>query len=123
MKTTSKIKMTSKMKKYLKNEEDLKNEDNLKNWPSPPNYFVPPLKKLPDISLMTSHLDSHTTPDSKPEILSSVQTRNGILHDKYNLRGIANWRRNRKDNIFKKRRLVKSFTNILQWGQGTCTLK
>ena len=51
----------------LKNEDDLKNEGNLKNWPSSPNYSAPnpPLKKLPEIFLMTSHLDSHTTTDVK----------------------------------------------------------
>ena len=28
--------------------------------------------------MMTSHLDSHTTTDVKPDMLSGVQTRNGI---------------------------------------------
>ena len=54
---------------------------------------------------MTSHLDDHTTTDVKLEMLSCVQTGNGITHDEYNIRGIANVRRNRKDNIFMQRRL------------------
>ena len=58
----------------------------------------------------------------KPEMLSGVQTGNGTPHDKYNLRGIAHVRTNRKDDIFIQRRLVESFTYIFEWGQGTCTL-
>ena len=68
---------------------------------------------------MTSHLDSHKTTDIKPEMLSSVQTGNGTPHDKYNIRGIAHVRTNRKDDIFMQRRLVQSFTFILEWGQET----
>ena len=87
----------------------------------PPNIFCPfPLKKLPEIFLMTSHLDSHTTTDVKPDMLSGVQTGNGIPHDRYNIRGIAHARRNRKDNIFKQRRLGQICTCILEWGQRTC---
>ena len=41
---------------------------------SPP----PPLKMLPEIFLMTSHLDSHTTTDVIPDMSSGVQTGNGI---------------------------------------------
>ena len=44
---------------------------------------------------MTSHLNSHGTTDIKPEMLSGVQTRNGIQHIEYNARGIAY----RKDDI------------------------
>ena len=40
----------------------------------------------------------------------------------FNIRGIANARTNRKDNIFMQRRLVQNFTFILEWGQGTCSL-
>ena len=69
---------------------------------------------------MTSHLDSHTTTDVKPDMLSSVQTGNGIPHDIYNIRGIAHLPKNRKDNIFKQRRLGQICTCILKWGQGTC---
>ena len=67
----------------------------------PPNYFDPlPLKELPEIFLMTSHLDSHTTTDDKPDILSDVKTGNGIPHDTYNVCGNAHARTGRKDNIF-----------------------
>ena len=71
---------------------------------------------------MTSHLNSHRTTDIKPEMLSGVQTGNGSPHDKYNIRGFAHARTNRKDNIFMQRRLVQNFTFILEWGQGTCSL-
>ena len=54
---------------------------------------------------MTSHLDSHTTTVVKPDMLSGVQTGNGIPHDRYDLRGIAHKRTNRKDDIFMLRRL------------------
>ena len=37
---------------------------------------------LPDFSLMTSLLDSHTTTVVKPDVLSSVQNGNGIPLDK-----------------------------------------
>ena len=74
----------------IKNKEDLKNEDDYKNWPSAPNFFLPPplpLKNYLKFWLMTSHNDSHTTTDVKPEMIPGVQTRNGIPHDKYNIRG------------------------------------
>ena len=71
---------------------------------------------------MTSHLDSHRATDIKPEMLSGVQTGNGAPHYKYNIRGIANVRTNRKDDICLQRRLVQNFTFILEWGQGTCSL-
>ena len=107
MKTTSKMKKTLKMKTTskteddLKNEGDLKNEDALKNWPLPKNYLAPPpLIKLPEILLMTSHLDSHTITDVKPDMLSGVQSRNGIPHDRYNICSFAHARTNRKDDIF-----------------------
>ena len=38
---------------------------------------------------MTSHRDSETITDVKPEIIPGVQTGNGIPHDRYNIRGIA----------------------------------
>ena len=83
----------------------------------------PPLKRiLPEIFLMTSHLNSHRTTDIKPEMLSGVQTGNGTPHAIYNIRGIAHARTNRKDDIFMQRRLVQNFTFILEWGQGTCSL-
>ena len=71
---------------------------------------------------MTSHLNSHRTTDIKPEMLSGVQTGNGSPHDKYNIRGIAHGRTNRKDDIFMQRRLEQNFTLIWKWGQGTCLL-
>ena len=55
---------------------------------------------------MTSQRDSHTKTDVKPEIIPGVQTGNGIPHDKYNIRGIAHVRTNRKDDIFMQRRLL-----------------
>ena len=61
------------------------------------------LKKLPEICLMTSHLDSHTTTDVKPDMLSGVQPGNGIPYDRYNIRGIAHVRTNRKDDTFMQR--------------------
>ena len=59
---------------------------------------------------MTSHVDSQTTTDVKPDMLSSVQTGNGIPYDKYDIHGIAHACTYRKDNIFMQRGLVKSFT-------------
>ena len=56
---------------------------------------------------MTSHLDSHTTNGVKLEMLSGVQTGNGILHAKYD---IAHARTNRDDDIFIQRQLVQNFT-------------
>ena len=38
-------------------------------------------------------------------MIPDVLTGNGIAHDKYNIRGIAHERTNRKDNIFMQRRL------------------
>ena len=103
----------------LKHEKDLKKEEDLKKIICPP----PPLRRIsPEIFLMTSHLNSHRTTDIKPEMLSGVQTGNGTPHDKYNIRGIAHARTNRKDDIFMQRRLVQNFTIILEWGQGTCSL-
>ena len=54
---------------------------------------------------MTSHLDSHTLTDVNPEMIPGVLTRNGIPHDKYNVRDIALAHTNRKDDIFIQRRL------------------
>ena len=63
----------------LKNEDDLKNEvdleieDDLKNLPIPQKHpRSPPLKKLPDIFLMTSHRDSHSTTNIWPEMITGV---------------------------------------------------
>ena len=54
---------------------------------------------------MTSDLDSHTATDVKPDMLSGVQTGNGIPHDEYNINGIAHAHTNRKDDIFMQRQL------------------
>ena len=51
-------------------------------------------------------------------MLSGVQTGNGIAHVRYNIRGIAHVRTNRKDDIFMQRRLVQIFMCILEWGKG-----
>ena len=69
---------------------------------------------------MTSQLDSHTTTDVKPEMLSGVQTGNRIPHDRYNVRSIAHARSYIKDDIFMQRRLGQIFTCILKWGRMTC---
>ena len=54
-------------------------------------------------------------------MLSDVQNGYVIPHDIHNIRGTAHVRTNRKDNIFMQKRLVLSFSYILEWGQGTCT--
>ena len=51
-------------------------------------------------------------------MLSGFQTRNGIPHDRYNIRSIAHARTNRKDDIFMQRRLGQIFIFILEWGKG-----
>ena len=82
MKATSKVKMTSKMKTTskkktslkkegkLKTEADLKIEDNLKNWPLPQKHSPPPLPLKNYLKVfVTSHCDSHTATDVKPEMI------------------------------------------------------
>ena len=54
---------------------------------------------------MTSHHNSHTTTDVKPEMISGVKTGNGIQHNEYDICGIAQARTDRKDDIFVQRRL------------------
>ena len=71
---------------------------------------------------MTSQLESHTTTVVKPDMLSGVQTGNEIPYDEYYIYDTAHVRTYRKDYIFIQRRLAQSFTYILEWGQGTCTL-
>ena len=58
------------------------------------------------------------TTDIKPEMLSGVQTGNGIPHDRYNIHGIAHVRTNRKDDIFMQRQLGQIIICILEWGKG-----
>ena len=57
---------------------------------------------------MTHHLDSHSTTNPKPEILSTVLTGNRISHDGRNVRGIMHVHVCRKDNIFRQRQLNPS---------------
>ena len=65
---------------------------------------------------MTSHLDSHTTTD----VMSGVQTGNGIPHERYDIRLLAYGHANQKDVIFMQRELGQIFTYIFNWGQGIC---
>ena len=104
------MKMTSNMKT---NEDALKNEDILKNCP-PHNNLAPPPSyyDITWIFLKTSHLNSRTTNDVKPEMLSGVKTRNKILHYENNVRSIAHVRAYIKDNIFMQRRLVQMYKKV-----------
>ena len=56
----------------------------------------------------THYLDSHSTTDPKPEILSAVLTGNRISGDGRNVRGIMHVHVCRKDDIFRQRRLNHS---------------
>ena len=56
----------------------------------------------------TPHLDSHSTTDPKPEILSAVLTGNRISGDGRNVRGIMHVHVCRKDDILRQRRLNHS---------------
>ena len=49
-------------------------------------------------------------------MLSGVQTGNGTPHGKYDIRGIAHARTNRKDDIFMQRQIVQNFTCIMEGG-------
>ena len=103
MKKTSKMKATSKLKMTSKY-----------GLPLQIILAPPPLKKLPEIFLMTSLLDSHMTTDVKPDMLSGVQTGKGIPHERYNIIGIAH---KRTDDIFMQRRLGQIFTCTLHCGR------
>ena len=63
-----------------KNEDEFKNEDNYKNKQDLENDDDLKRKYYLNTFLRTSQLDSHTTTDVKPEMLSGVQTGNGIPH-------------------------------------------
>ena len=63
---------------------------------------------LPEKMFTTPHLDSHSTTDPKPEILSAVLTGNRISHDQRNVRGIMHVHVCRKYDIFRQRRLNDS---------------
>ena len=93
----------------LKNEDDLKNEDELKSGDN--------LKNEDDLKNdFSSWRPRQKTTDFKPDMLSGVQTGNGIIHDRYHIRGIAHARTNRKDDILMQRWLGQIFTCILEWG-------
>ena len=112
------MKITSNMKT---NQDELTNQNVLKNRPPTQQQFCPPSLSYYDITwffFKTSHLDSHTTNDVKPGMLSGVQTGNRIPHDEYNLHGIAHACAYRKDDIFMQRRLVQSFTYYIYMGVG-----
>ena len=65
--------MTSKIEDDLKNADDPEMKTTSKIAPSLKILFCPPpLKKLPEIFLMTSHRDSHTTTDVKPEMIPGL---------------------------------------------------
>ena len=67
---------------------------------------------------MTSHLESHKTTDVKPDMLSGVQTGNGIPHDRYDIRGIVHGCTNRKDDIFMQRRQAQILHVYWRGGKG-----
>ena len=51
-------------------------------------------------------------------MLSGAKPGNGILHDEYNVRGVAHVHTYRKDNIFMQRLLLQSVEYICRAGQG-----
>ena len=91
MKTTSKMKVASKMKttSKMKLTSTMKMTITMKTMPkrakcNSGGCIVYYLKKM----LTTPHLDSYSTTDLKPEILSAVKTVNSISRDKRNVWGI-----------------------------------
>ena len=79
-------------------------EDNLQ-WKTPfDRVTVYHLKKI----FTTPHLDSHSTTDPKPEILSAVLIGDRISRDGRNVRGITHVRVWRKDDIFRRQWLNHS---------------
>ena len=58
------------------------------------------------------------TTNVKPDMLSCVKTGNGIPHDRYNIRGIAHGRTNRKGDIFMQGRLGKILHVYWSGGKG-----
>ena len=65
------MKTIKKNEDDLTNEDDIKNEDDLKNGPPLQNLFATPTC-LPEFFLMTSHCNSNTTTDVKPEMIPGV---------------------------------------------------
>ena len=128
MKTTYKIKVTQKGRRpqklkwpqiWRQMKMNWKMKTSSKIVPSPHNNIAPPYYYDNTwIFLKASHLDSHTTNNVKPEMLSGVQTGNRIPYDEYNVRGIAHARAYRKYNIFIQRRLVQSFEWKESGGRG-----
>ena len=68
---------------------------------------------------MTFHLDSHTTTDGTPDMLSGILTGNRIQHEEFNIGGIAHVHAQGKEDVFMQKLLVQSFTCIREWGYGT----
>ena len=57
---------------------------------------------------MTSHPDSHTTTDVKPDMLSGVQTGNGIPHDNMIYEALHIYAcTNRKDDIYENKKYLR----------------
>ena len=54
---------------------------------------------------MTSHRNSNTATDVKPEMIPCVKTGNEIEHKKYDVRGIAQARTDRNNHILMQRRV------------------
>ena len=67
---------------------------------------------------MTSHLDSHTTTDVRPEMLSGVRTRNGIPHDKYNTWHCPCVHKKKRQHFHTKATLAKLYIYIGVVGVG-----
>ena len=104
MKTTSKMNTTLKMKETLK-------------IGLHPQIILSPLKItwnfFDDLLPWQLHDNWYQT-----GYVSGVQTGNGIPHDRFNIRGIAHVRTNRKGDIFVQTRLGQIFIFILKWGKG-----
>ena len=78
-----------------------------------PQKIIGPLKRvLPEIFLMTFHLNSHGTNDIKPEMLSGVQTGNGTPHDKCNICGIARAHKQKRRHFHAKTTSAKLYYYI-----------
>ena len=58
------------------------------------------------------------TTDVKLDMLSGVETGNGIPHDRYDIRSITHARTNRKDKIFMQRRLRQILHVYWSGGKG-----
>ena len=83
----------------MTNKDELKMKMSSKVVAPPKNNLAPLLLQYYLNFLETSHLDSHTTNDVKPDMLSGVQAGNRIPNDECNVCGIAHVRTYIKDNI------------------------